>query len=498
MAEETQADPVSARAPRASARDGAASSLGEGAAEVAPTAPHATPREGTPKHRTGPEKFWDRRRIRIALTVTSFLSLALHYEMAPWSIFPEHTLSFKDDDDGQLTIPIDMVQEGPETPPPTPLPTPAETAHGEGPKSGPGAHDAGRDAAPRDAGDDARAGEDAGAVARLDDGGAGAGLDGAVAMLDDGGLDAALASSSPDGGPGAGGPRDPSAFLGAAGAVQSGPALVQLLVNMEEIRKNPIGARMGPLLSAIPQWDDFISGTNVDAVRDTDWVLISGPSLLHTERDMIWVHYSASDKLVDHAIDIVAHKYDRGGPFDAGVPGVKASLGHADRAPRVFLRPQSHLLVVVPPDFAHTAAVALVKAHISPHIRPGEALRLTLKNPSHPMPFLPTSLSELRLWIVPRASDGGADVFAEADAPTADEASKASDQVKRLLRDQNSIGVRIVTQGLLNNVEIGPDGSVVKLHLSASREQLEAVLGLVAAQLGVTMPPPAGSATAPR
>ncbi|HWL86966.1 MAG TPA: hypothetical protein VNO21_14250, partial [Polyangiaceae bacterium] len=253
-----------------------------------------------------------------------------------------------------------------------------------------------------------------------------------------------------------------------------------------------------PLLSAIPQWDEFMAGTSVDPVRDTDWVYITGPALLHTERDVILVHYSASDKLVDHAIDVVAKKYASGGVFDAGVPGVKASLGHADRAQRVFLRPQTRVLAVVPPDYANTAAKMLVKARVSTHARPGEAMRLTLETPHHPMPFIPESISEMRLWITP-GPDGSGDVYGEGDTPDSASAAAASEALRKVVRQQNSIGVRIITQGLLNTVDISSQGTTVRLHAPVSRDQLDAILGLIAGQLGVTLPsdPARGQPSAP-
>src|SRR5262249_2284501 len=100
-------------------------------------------------------------------------------------------------------------------------------------------------------------------------------------------------AASPDGGPvAATGPRDPAAIIGAAGNVQADAVLVMVVVNAEVIRQNPVGAKMGYLLRGIPQWDDFMSGTEIDPVRDTDWVMISGPSLVNTSRDVVMIHYS--------------------------------------------------------------------------------------------------------------------------------------------------------------------------------------------------------------
>ena len=137
-------------------------------------------------------------------------------------------------------------------------------------------------------------------------------------------------------------------MIGAAGSAQAGPQNVIVTINMAVIRTHPEGKRLGPLISAVPQWEDFIQGTKVDPLRDTDWVSINGPSLIHSEKDVILVHYSASDAVVDQAIVALGKKHGHGGPADVGVPGVKAVHGYADRAERIFLRPQPHVLAVVP------------------------------------------------------------------------------------------------------------------------------------------------------
>lgn len=472
-------------------------SLGEGAGDAAPTAPHATgPSPGAP--RTGPTRFWDGRRVRRALAFTLAMSVAVHYALAPWSLFPERKLEFREVE-GELTIAIDTMSEPapppPEAPPPAPPPVPTPEAEGPGSTkrdAGPNPpRDAGRDAAKeraRDAGSDADVElEDGGAlplVAR--DAGAPGSSDGGEPR--DGGDSIALADASglP---PGANGPRDPQAMIGAAGAVQADVPLVQLLVNVAEIRKHPVGAKMGPLLSAIPEWDEYIAGTNVDPVRDTDWILVNGPSLYskRTSRIAIIIHYSTSDALVDKAVQHLSKKHPSGGPFDAGVPGVKAYLGHADFAPRVFLRPQSHVLAIVPPDYANTAAKILSKARIGIKVQPGEAMRLTLRNPSRPMPFLSPNIREMRLWIVPRA-DGGADVHAEGDVPDSAEAEKVAKEIKKLVREQNSLGVQMITQGILNRTEVSADGAVVRLHVPATEAQIQAILDFVMAYLGVGKP----------
>ena len=166
------------------------------------------------------------------------------------------------------------------------------------------------------------------------------------------------------------GPGDPKSKLGAAGQVEPGEVLVQLLVNASEIRKHPVGSRLGPILVKVPQWRDFLDGSGIDPVRDTDWLFIQGPSFYNTARDAILIHYSSDDAIVDQAVDRLASRSSTGGPFDAGIPGVKASIGFADRAERVFLRPQSKLLAIVPADYAAKAAKMLRRAKIQPKAQP--------------------------------------------------------------------------------------------------------------------------------
>lgn len=446
------------------------SSLGRGAAGLAPTAPHATPR-AKGKGTSGPERFWDAKRLRVAFFAMLVASLAVHVVLAPWTFVPP---SFETRDvEGDTAIPVDLLE--PEAPPPEP---PPQAEHmGDKVEADPGGVSVG-DAAV------AKVGHDAGVIDA-----AGPIPDAAPDVID-------AAPDAPDTGP-----RDPVAMAGDVGKVQAGEALVVLLVNAAEIKKHPIGSQLGPLLSAIPQWDDFISGTGIDPIAMTDWVLISGPGLVDTTNDVIIVRYSAPDAVVDKAIDTVAKKYDRGGPFDAGVPGVRAALGHADRAPRVFLRPQSHLLAVVPVHYANTAARILVRSKVSPNVRPGEAVRLTVKRPYQPFPDIPKTVSELRLWVLPKA-DGSAEVFAEGDCATEQEAVDAADQIGKVIgRFKSNVLVRMLTKGLLNGIDVKSSGKLVTLHLDATEEQLEALLTIVEGQVrarkgGGSAPTPTPTASA--
>jgi hypothetical protein len=454
-----------------------------GAGLAAPTSPHATPPDPSrPRTSSGPERFWSRRRVRIALAAAFFVSFLAHYAFSPWTLLPKRTLELRDTE-GEITIPIDMI-EGPAEPAPPPAPPPppppaaaprpveggdrsavdAGAARDAGP---PRPHDAGppRDAEADGAGRERR--PEALARPSLPDAG-----DAGGTSMD------ALATGAGDAGVGDG--------------VVAGPTLVEIRVNIATVRHNPVGARLGPILMGIPQWADFLGGTDVDPVKDLDWIWIFGPSLIHTEKDAAVLRYNMTDDRAAKNIATLSKRDVGGGKFDTGVPGVRAWRGRADKAWRVFMLPRAHVAAMVPPDFAKSAAKAFSHVELHTPTGPNEAVRVKVKNPSHPMPFLPTSLTELRFWVVPREA-GGADAYVEADAPDARAASLAAKQIRSFVQDENSIGVRLVTRGLLNGLQVTSDDAMVKAHAPVSQEQIEAVYDLVAAFLGVDVSPPVPS-----
>lgn len=470
--------------------------LSAGAAAGAPTAPHATPAgDGAPA--TGPARFWAARRLRWVFRAALAASLAAHYGLAPWTLLPDRSGIELKEVDEELSIPVELLgeQSEPEAPPPPAavMPAPEDDPNAPGrnkrdagpPKSEP--RDAG---APKPDGGDAGEERDGGDAPLLADHGD-AGLESGEG--DGGVFSAGAADASTPGGPD---PRDPGSMVGMSGLVTAGKVNVTMLVNVAAIRNHPAGTRMGPLVWGIPKWNDFIDGAqgHVDPMRDVDWILIYGPSLIQTDRDAVLVRYSAPDEAVDRAVAAIAKRYEKGGAFDVGVPGVKATLGWADSGKRVFLRPQPHLLVVVPPDKAKDFANVFRKASAQPRVRPGEAFRLTVRDPwkqvAVPGLKFPQTLTEIRVWVVPRRLDGGADVYAEGDSSDPAAAQETADLLTEVIRRQNSsMLVRIATRGLFNGARVEVDGTLLKLHVSASSEQLESVLQLAASQLGVRVEP---------
>jgi hypothetical protein len=279
------------------------------------------------------------------------------------------------------------------------------------------------------------------------------------------------------------------------------PVKVVLILNGDVVRAHPLAARLGALLRRLPGWDDVLRGSQLDPLRDTDWVMLSGPSLVNSARDVLLLHYSALDSVVDRAVTAISQRFDRGGPVDSGVPGVKASLARPDRTERMLLRPQSHLLAVVPPAVSRTIARQLVGARFAGQPRPGDAVYLRLVDPHEALPEVPAAMTELFVRVVPRP-DQGADVFLTARTASREAASTAAHELEAALAHHNDPFTSVLTQGLLGRVELSVEGKTVRGHVAVERAQIERVLSVLGRlpQLRGATPnrPPAagGSATA--
>jgi hypothetical protein len=421
--------------------------------------------------------FWARWPMRIVFAACLVVSAALHGSLVPLRLPGSVEVQ---DFEGEAAIPIDILQQGeaPVEPPPVVQPP-------EAPPQSPGE---GRDKATA---------ADAG-VAR-DASAADAGRDGAP---DAEGLPDAGEPALGDGGAG-----DPQALLASSGAVQADVIFVTVVINAIEIRKNPGAGQLGEILRSIPEWYDFMHGTEglIDPVADADWLLISGPSLRDSSADAVTLHYSTSDATVDRAVQIVSQQ-SSGGPLNVGVPGVRAWRAHADRADRVILRPKPHVLVIVPPKRATPVAKQLVHAKAMPkNIMPGVAAFIRVVDPHHALPaIIPEGTTEARLHVRSR-DDGGADVDIEVDCKDEATASRGAEQVARVIRQNNTFAVSLGTGGLLNRAEVGSEDKQIHVHVTATREQIQTtlasvqlVLPSVATAPPAVLAPPSPGATAPR
>ncbi len=415
--------------------------------------------------------------MRQGLAIGFVLSGAFHYVISPFDIVPSGPPIEIHDQPGELSIPIDFISEGTGDKPGT-------KPNSENGSSG------------GNVGETDAAALEAGANAHGVEGGMGdASVDAEVeqAAEDGGGLIAVA-----DGGVG----RDPQSMLGAAASVSTGPVNVTIGVNFAELRKHPEAARLGLVLGGIPQWRAFMSDAQgaplLDPMRDADWMMIWGPSLIETKNDAVIIHYSAPDANVDRIIDTVSHRYSHGGRVDLGVPGVKAWKAFADNGERVFMRPGPHVAVIVPSSKATDFARVIVRNPIHARMRAGEALSVRALRPGGSMPLIPQDISEMRLSIVPRASDGGGDLYVEGDCPTDAAAQADAETIKTTIAQKNNLGVRLFTAGFFNHVDVTTVGSQIHLHINGTQAQIEALLALVAGKLNVTLPPPSQNTPPPQ
>jgi hypothetical protein len=411
---------------------------------------------------------WHRKRFRAVVAV----SVAAHLLLTPWRIVPSSSLEYRDVD-GELEILAGAFQEEPAPPPPPAPPEPPpppETPSAQGFLDAGARRDASVDAgadAARDGGENDAEGEDAASDASTED----------ADTLGDAGLFAARGLKGAD------------ELLGTSAGVAAAEQYTMVMLDVAELRADPIGQRIPVFLQAIPEWEKFVAGVDVDPIRDAEWLVVYGPSLRRTGRNVVVVKTRMSDANLEAAVAAVASKYDQGGPFDAGVKGVKATLGYANFAERVFLRPQPKLLVVVPPDKAGEAAAAFRNASFASKLRPGELARVHVKTPSKPFPWIPSTVTDARMWIASLGDDGFL-VRAEGDTATPEEAQAVVPVIRDVVARENSLALRLVTLGLLDTVKVDARGTHVQAEVRATREQVEAIMGFLGGVVGVAWPAP--------
>lgn len=410
--------------------------------------------------------------MRFVLGLTFLASFLTH---TAWLNPIRSTSDFEvKDNDGEVDIAVDLFEEAP--------PQPVKTGD-QKPQQGDGL-DGGSEAGIADGSVDASATKKA-------DGGSDAGRDGGSGPVDastDAMGDAApIASSPPDNGP-----KDSLGIVGTAGAIKAANVYVTVSVNAEAIRKNSVGKRSGALLQGIGQWKTFLAGTNIDPVRDAEWVLIEGPSLVDTTKAVITIRYNLKDEQMDAACAMMAERYkDKGGgPYETGIPGMKAWLAFADKGERILVRPQSHMLVILPSrkTVSPEKEKQLLKK-IGQTVYPAklknanEAVRVILKEPNHAISKIPVGLSEVRLRTIPGAHDD-ATIFIEGDCKNETECAKAHQELEDTLGGLGSLAglgslVGSIRPGMvkvINQVQLSHDSKHVRFELTLSRDDLQELL----------------------
>jgi hypothetical protein len=260
-----------------------------------------------------------------------------------------------------------------------------------------------------------------------------------VAAEDDAGVEHEAALASADGGADAGAAGtgaaigDPVALSGAAGRIADSNANVRLIVYTDRIRNQPLGPRVGMLLSQAPQWRDFFGPAGLDPIKDVDRILIAGPQLRDSSQVVAVLKYNVSEGRMRQALDaIVSRDPANGGWLDAGVPAASA---RADRAERMFVMPTPGIVVVTPPSAAKSALGLGAKTKFPPPKGP-EIMTAYVVTPSRAfrgIPFrVPESIKWVRVQVLPGA-DGNATAELVAEDESEESAKTNAEQTQRAL-----------------------------------------------------------------
>ncbi len=301
---------------------------------------------------------------------------------------------------------------------------------------------------------------------------------------------AADASGGPPGGGDAGGTgdwepiRDPVAVAGGARLTAQRNPNVSLMIFTGQIRRHPLAVRHAATLTSIQQWKAFFEGTDIDPVRDTDWINLFGPQFRNTARVGVVLRYSVTDQKMRAAVNtLIARSQPRGTWREkSGVPYAQLRVDNADR---VVVMPQPHILVVVPPD-GLDQAVGLKAARFPSSGNDRTAVLLNLKTPRNAFQGLPADIPATIAWLrfsLELAPDGGAN--AKLDAEDADEATAVRDAAS--LTDQLEklavVRVLFVQQRLFDPITFQAEGKHIRAQTHFTQAQLNTILSMIGAEI---------------
>jgi hypothetical protein len=253
-----------------------------------------------------------------------------------------------------------------------------------------------------------------------------------------------------------------------------------LAVDLAGSRAHPLARAASSTLARMPPFDAL--GSSFDALLDADWFVYAGPRFFPNRDSAFIFRYSGADSEVDDAFRGILER----APVEQEPHA--APRGIVDHFPRALLRPQPGIAAMVPPGLEPRATQALAHGTIVPPVHAGEAVRVSMRRPGGVSTLVPDSVYEARAWAVLR-DDGGADLFAELDCPFDSEAVVVANELRRTLARYATGVARAMVHGLLDGVEVKPDGRMVKLHVTATAQQAEALLGVLDARVRMRAPP---------
>jgi hypothetical protein len=238
-----------------------------------------------------------------------------------------------------------------------------------------------------------------------------------------------------------------------------------VLVRVSVVRAHPLGPRVEPFLLAWPGWSATLASITPRPLDDLDWITVVGPR--DPARERMMTRTACADDVIDSRL-----------------------RERSDGTLRVVVRGQPHAVVVLPPDDAPAVVAALPTAHVlEPKADAEEALHVDFPDPHRMLSLVPAEARRLVLRAYSRPGGGG-EGFAELTCDDEAAAARVAGELRGLADRMNNVVVRLLTLDLLDGLSIAAEGPVVKLRLPATRDQLERLATLAAAQLPPGAAPP--------
>ncbi len=271
----------------------------------------------------------------------------------------------------------------------------------------------------------------------------------------------------------------PPVDLEAGKALGIEPKEGEVVVRTDVLRAHPVGAHAGLVFGMWRGWRDTLRAIARDPMTDLDWIDVVAPENAADGRMLAASSDAGDPAIVGRLVALQARSAEPAvSHVEGGVPAAAARL---DGVLRIVFRPEAHVVAVAPVTRGPTLSRVLVRAHVhAPPLWPREALRADVPRPHDKMGAIPEAIARLRGRVLVSAN-GDADTTAEGECVSAQDAVHAASSLRDWIARQNNPIVRVLTRGLLDAVTISADRSIVRIHVPASRDQLEALLALLAA-----------------
>jgi hypothetical protein len=300
--------------------------------------------------------------------------------------------------------------------------------------------------------------------------------------------DGGIGDSGVDGGSGFGsGP--PVAFLPAG-------AQIALRIDMDRIRRSPLGDDVRGLLRVVPDWQALLGGSGIDPVRDLSRVLVATPNL---QRQSIVVAGRVTDEAGRPRDIAEAIATARGVPIEwrdqRGVPATRwPSPDEIERD--IGLIGERHFVIARPDDLPRVLAIAAARrgrrAPVSAapadallSMEEGEGLSIEVENVAA---FVARSrcATPLRLRIGLIETPEGTAVRGIAHFEREADAESAAQCLGRLVDgvSGNAIVALYGLDGPLERLDLSPEGITLAMETSLTYTELRRILGLLRGLLG--------------